>query len=101
MELKRFFKFLFFTGSYWGLNFEKIVKIPAVFYSLIQEFLNKTSPILLQFVNFFESVLLISIYKNKKHKNIVGYFYFFLSEILAKYFKIKTFSSKTARNKFL
>ena len=56
---------------------------------------------MLKFVNFFLKVLLIFVCKTKNNqKNIVGYFYC-LSEILAKHYKIKTFSSKTARNKFL
>ena len=53
-KIKNIFQFSFFTGSYRGLNFEKIESIPVRFYSQFPEFLTKTSPILLKFVIFLE-----------------------------------------------
>ena len=57
MELKRFFYFSFFAGSYRGLNIEKIEWIPVRFYSHFPEILTKTLPILLKFDNFVETVV--------------------------------------------
>ena len=66
------------------------MRIPARFYSIFPEFLNKVSPILLKFV-FFESVVDFYLWKQKQsHENCRLIFV----KILAKYFKIQIFFQK-------
>ena len=64
--IKKVFLIFLFTGSYRGLNYEKIVWFPVRFYSHFPEFLTKTSPILLKFDNFFRKCCWFLFVKTKK-----------------------------------
>ena len=99
MEIKRFFSFSFFTRSYRGLNFEENRVSSVDFIHIFGNFLTKISLIFLKFAKII--LTKCCLFYLKRQKSFIGYFSFiFLSKILAKYFKIQTFSSKTARNNF-
>ena len=93
MELKRFFKFSFSTGSYRGLNYEKSRVNSRCFYSLFPEFSPKFSSILLKFNKIFKNSVVDYIFKDKQALLIV-LIQFFGKKFLDKYYKIQPFSSK-------
>ena len=94
-NLKDFFSF--FTGSYRCLNFREFRMNLDVFDSLFPEFWPKISSVLLNFVKILKNSVVILIIKILFAMAI----FFKFCQKLANYFKIPTFSSKTARNKLL
>ena len=69
------------------------------FFSHFPKFLTKASPILLNVVNFLWKVLLIFVCKDKNNYCRLSLLIFML-KVLAEFFKIKTFASKTGQNIF-
>ena len=99
--IKKFFWFSFLTGRYRGLTFRENGVNSVDFIHLFSELLTKISPILMKFnLIFHENVVVDFAFEEKINCRLFS-LNFFCHKLWLKIHKNQTFSSKTARNKFL